>query len=46
MLLSIGPVGVYTILAVAFLAIIGGGTYLGYRMTKGRGSDRTGGTTP
>ena len=46
MLLSIGPVGVYTILAIAFLIIIGGGTYLGYRMNKNRGSDRTGGTPP
>lgn len=41
LLLTIGPTGVYLILAVLFLAILGGGTYLAYRSNRGRASDRT-----
>lgn len=44
MVLAIGPTGVYLILAVAFLVILGGGVYLAYRMNRGRPPDRTGGT--
>ena len=42
MLLTIGPTGVYLILAVLFLIILGGGIYMAYRMNRGRASDRTG----
>ena len=41
MLLTIGPTGVYLILIVLFLVILGGGTYLAYRINQGRSSDRT-----
>ena len=41
MLLTIGPTGVYLILAVVFLTVLGGGTYLAYRNTRGRSSGRT-----
>ena len=41
MVLAIGPTGVYLILAVLFLIVLAGGTYLAYRRNRGRSSDRT-----
>jgi len=34
MVVMIGHAGVYLILALVFLAIIGGGVYLGYRRSR------------
>jgi hypothetical protein len=34
--LAIGPTWVYLILAVLFLILLGGGTYVAYRMERGK----------
>lgn len=34
MLLVIGPAGRYLIMALIFLAVLGGGTYLAYRSSR------------
>lgn len=46
--LAIGSTGVYLIVAVILLIVLGGGTYVGYRMNRGQSSDRagTGGEEP
>jgi hypothetical protein len=36
MLLTIGPAGRYLILGLIFLIVLGGGTYLAYRMGRGQ----------
>jgi hypothetical protein len=40
--LAIGPTWVYLILAVLFLIVLGGGTYMAYRIERGRASRSTG----
>ena len=42
MVLAIGPTGVYLILAVLFLIVLGGGIYMVYRMNHGQASRSTG----
>jgi len=44
MILAIGPTGVYLILAVAFLIVLGGGTYLAYYMNRRRAPGHAGDT--
>jgi hypothetical protein len=47
--LAIGPTGVYLILAVLFLIILGGGTFLAYRMNQAKSSAQSkhdGGSSP
>ncbi len=47
--LAIGPTGVYLILAVLFLIILGGGTFLAYRMNQSKSSPSSkhdGGSSP
>ncbi len=37
---AIGPTGVYLLVALLILIVLGGGTYVGYRMNRGKASDR------
>ena len=38
--LAIGSTGAYLIIAVLLLIVLGGGTYVGYRINRGPASDR------